>query len=166
MPHPVTFEHRSKKTMIKLNSAELLFDKQKVYAKTSSVNKTKLSANNQPGTLAVLLYKAEGDSLPAPQQEMLEKMMAACKFKPEEVQYVNLQQDEITLGDVLAMNGLRLVLIFGKYEGSRNMTALKLNVPVALSGVEVLLTDSLEKLAAEPKLKGNLWTALKGALGL
>lgn len=161
-----TFEHRSEKTMIKLNSAELLFDKQKIFVKTSTVNKTKLSANNQAGTQAVLLYKADGDRLPAAQQEMLEKMMAACKFKPEEAQYINLKNDEATLGDVLAMNGLRLVLIFGKYEASRNMTALKLNIPVNLSGVEVLLTDSLEKLTAEPKLKGNLWNALKGALGL
>lgn len=152
--------------MIKLNSAELLFDKQKVFVKTSTVNKTKLSANNQADTQAVLLYKADGDILPDAQREMLEKMMAACKFKPEEVQYINLKNDEATLGDVLAMNGLRLVLVFGKYEASRNMAALKLNVPVNLSGVEVLLTDSLEKLSTEPKLKGNLWNALKGALRL
>ena len=152
--------------MIKLNSAELLFDKQKVYAQTGAVNKSKLSADNKADVKAICLYNSAETSLSAPQQEMLDKMMAACKFQPDEVQFVNISSSAITLGDVLAIDGLKLVLIFGKFEASRNMIALKYNLPIPISGVEVLLTDSLEKLMAEPKLKGTLWNALKLALGL
>lgn len=152
--------------MIKLNSAELLFDKQKVYAQTAGVNKSQLSTDTKPDTKAILLYSSAETSLPAPQQEMLDKMMAACKFQPAEVQYINLAQSPLSLGDVLSVGGLKLVLIFGKYEASRNMIALKYNLPIPISGVEVLLTDNLDKLMAEPKLKGNLWNALKVALGL
>lgn len=153
--------------MIKLNSAEYLFDKQRVYTQTSAVNKTKMNHDYEDEIKAVLLYTDTADELPPAQQEMLEKMMAACKYKREEVQYINLHDNDIKLGDVLANSDLQLVLIFGKYEGaSRNMVPLKVNVPIAVNGVEVLLTDSIEKLATEPKLKGNLWNALKAALGL
>ena len=152
--------------MIKLNSAELLFDKQKVYAQTAGVNNSKLSADIKPDTKAVLLYSSADATLPAPQQEMLDKMMAACKFTPQQVQYVNITHSPLSLGDVLAIGGLQLVLVFGKYEGSRNMIGLKYNLPIPISGVEVLLTDSLEKLMAEPKLKGSLWNALKVALNI
>lgn len=152
--------------MIKLNSAELLFDKQKVYAQTSGVNKSELSADNKADAKAILLYHSAETSLAAPQQEMLDKMMAACKFAPTEVKFINLTHNHLSLGDVLSVNGVKLVVIFGKFEASRNMIALKYNLPIPISGVEVLLTDSLDKLMAEPKLKGTLWNALKLALGL
>ena len=115
---------------------------------------------------AVLLFNSAESSLPATQQEMLDKMMAACKFEPNQVKIINLAHTSLSLGDVLSVEGLKLVLIFGKYDASRNMIALKYNLPIPISGVEVLLTDSLDKLMAEPKLKGTLWNALKVALGL
>ncbi len=152
--------------MIKLNSAELLFDKQKLYAQTAGVNKSELSADNKADVKAVLLFNSAESSLPAAQQEMLDKMMAACKFEPNQVKFINLAHTSLSLGDVLSVEGLKLVLIFGKYDASRNMIALKYNLPIPISGVEVLLTDSLDKLMAEPKLKGTLWNALKVALGL
>jgi hypothetical protein len=152
--------------MIKLNSAELLFDKQKLYAQTAGVNKSELSADNKVDMKAILLFNSAESSLPAAQQEMLDKMMTACKFEPNQVKFINLAHTSLSLGDILSVEGLKLVLIFGKYDASRNMIALKYNLPIPISGVEVLLTDSLDKLMAEPKLKGTLWNALKVALGL
>ena len=152
--------------MIKLELPELLFDKQKIYGHLTDVEKkeTQLIVNDE--TEALVLYEAKNSEITGSQKEMLDKMMVACKFTPNQVQYMNVNGAKIALGQLLGSKVPKLVLLFGKLPLSGNLGQLAKHQPVNLGGVNVILTEQLDKLEVSNADKKGLWETLKMVLNI
>ena len=150
--------------MLELLSPDLLFNKQKVfnlnngnYAPIIEINKHK----------AVIVYDLPAEVLPQAIKEMLDKLIQACQFKPEETIYLNARfAGDITLGHLQNKYNPVMMLVFGDCAISRNLPKLKKNFAYELSGVKIVNTDNLEVLVNNAAAKGVLWGVLKKCLGL
>ena len=150
--------------MLELLSPNLLFNKQKVFHLNASVNKR---ASNNTGRKAVVLYDQPLEELPIGMKEMLDKLIQACQFKPEETLYWNARFiPGISLGNLQNEYKPQAVLIFGDVNISRNISKLKKNFVYELSGVKIISTDSLDTLMKNDAAKKALWIALKKMLGI
>jgi len=150
--------------MLELLSPNLLFNKQKVFQLNDSVNKTVTGTEVKR---AVVVYDQPSETLPAGMQEMLDKLVQACQFKPEETVYLNARfTPEICLGDLQNEYHPEAVLVFGDISISRNIARMKKNFAYELSGVKVINTDSLDTLLKNGEAKKVLWLALKKMLGI
>ncbi len=148
--------------MIKLTNADLLFEKQPVYRVLTS--KSALSATPHK---VIIVYRSAAAELPASQKEMLEKLVVACKYKVEDVVYVNTGiSGEMSLGVLKATYSPEVVLVFGEVKVSHNLPALKRNQPFELNGLKVLQAEELDKLHSNAKEKGVLWVGLQKMMAL
>ncbi len=150
--------------MLELLSPELLFNKQKVFHLNVSVEKT--LTDTKPHKV-VVVYNQPAEILPPAMKEMLDKLIQACQFKPEDTIYLNAGfNPDISLGNIENEYHPNAVLIFGDVEISRNLTKLKKNYPYELSGVKVLNAESLDTLLKNGEAKKVLWGVLKKMLGI
>ena len=150
--------------MPELLSPEMLFNKQKVFHLNDGVSKTVTSPDMRK---AVILFDQPTETLPAPVKEMLDKLIQACKFKPEETIYLNTRfTPDITLGNVQNEYHPEAVLVFGDVSISRNISKLKKNFVYEFSGVKVVNTDSLDTLMKNGEAKKVLWGVLKKMLSI
>ncbi len=148
--------------MLELLSPNLLFSKQKVFHLDVSVNKTVSTSGQRK---AVVVYSQPEETLPAAMKEMLDKLIQACQFKPEETVYLNARFiPDITLGNLQNEYKPDVVLVFGEVSISRNLSKLKKNFPYELSGVKIINTDSLDTLMKNGEAKKMLWIVLKKML--
>lgn len=152
--------------MIKLDSPELLFDKQKIYMHLTNAGQNDDLPRINDDTAALVLYAAKNSEISDSQKEMLDKMMAACKFKPNQVQYMNVNGVKVALGQLLGNKTPKLVLLFGKLPLSGNLGQLAKHQPVTLNGVDVILTEQLDKLEVSNADKSALWNTLKMVLNI
>jgi hypothetical protein len=152
--------------MIKLNSPELLFDKHKLYVHLTNVGKNEEMPHINDDTQALVLYAAKNSEITDAQKEMLDKMMVACKFTPNQVQYMNVNGLKVALGQLFGNKTPKLVLLFGKLPLSGNLGQLAKHHPVTLGGVNVILTEQLDKLEVSNADKKALWETLKMVLNI
>ena len=150
--------------MLELLSPELLFNKQKVF----HLNVNAENTTAEPAThKAVVVFNQPAETLPAPTKEMLDKLIQACQFKPEETVYLNTHfNPDISLGNIQNEYKPLAVLVFGDVEISRNLTKLKKNYPYELNGLKVLNAESLDTLLKNGEAKKVLWGVLKKMLGI
>jgi hypothetical protein len=150
--------------MLELLSPELLYNKQKVYHVQDGVATTISKTNLRK---AVIVYDLPTETLQQPLQEMLDKLIQACKFKPEETIYLNARfTTDTSLGALQNKYNPVAVLVFGDVPISRNLAKLKKNFAYDLNGVKVVNTDSMEVLVKNDAAKKALWGVLKKMLGL
>lgn len=148
--------------MFKLASPELLFDKLPVYRVLTSKSATSADLHK-----VIIVYQNEVKELPAGVKEMLEKLVVACKYKPEDVVYIDVSQTpDTSLGGIKAKYAPEVVLSFGDVVLSRNLPALKRNMPIVLNGMKVIHAEALDKLQANPKEKAALWGGLQKMMTL
>lgn len=147
--------------MLKLESPEYLFNKRKVYAHTADVDK--LAGASQ--VKALLVYNSNGDLNPA-HREMLDKMMAACKFKEGETAYVNAAAAPVSLSALQNQYKPGLLVVFGDIVLSKNLAKPVKYVPIEMSGAALLYADTLAQLGTDGAAKKKLWGALQRVLGL
>ena len=150
--------------MLELLSPNLLFNKQKVFHLNDSVNKT---VTNQPERRAIVIYDQPSETLPDSMKEMLDKLVQACQFKPEETVYLNARfAPDISLGDLQNEYKPEAVLVYGDINISRNISKMKKNFVYELNGVKIINTDSLDTLLKNGEAKKVLWGVLKKMLGI
>ena len=150
--------------MIELLQPDLLFNKQKVFTIQDSVNTT---ISNVTPKKAVVVFDLVSETMPQPIKDMLDKLIQACQFKPDETVYLNARfTDDVTLGHLQNTYNPKTVLVFGDTEVSRNVTRLKRNFPYDLNGIKVLNAESLEMLVKNDAAKKTLWGVLKKMLQL
>jgi hypothetical protein len=98
---------------------------------------------------------------------MTEKLIAACRFKPDEAIYVNQNEPNYpSLNDLTSRLNIKLVLSFGNIRLSRNLTNLAKHRLYQFGEVKIIQTDSLEKLDKNSIAKKELWGVLTAALNL
>ena len=150
--------------MLQLLSPDLLFNKQKVFHLNNGVINTTTEVNKRK---AIVVYDLPAEVLPQPIKDMLDKLIQACQFKPEETIYLNARfADDITLGHLQNKYSPVLMLLFGEPNISRNLPRLKKNFAYELSGLKVINAEGLETLVKNDSAKKVLWGVLKKSLGL
>jgi hypothetical protein len=150
--------------MLELLSPDLLFGKQKVFHINDSVSTTITKANKRN---AVIVYDYAAEVLPQPVKEMLDKLVQACQFKPEQTIYLNARfTGDVSLGHLQNTYSPTMILIFGDVNVSRNLSKLKRNFAYDLSGVKIVNTEGLETLLKNDAAKKALWGVLKKMLGI
>ena len=150
--------------MLELSTPDLLFNKQKVFKLRHSVENTITKGNKLK---AVVVYDLPTEVLPQPTKEMLDKLIMACQFKPEETVYLNTRfTSQISLGEIQNKYGDVAVLAFGEVNLSRNLSKLKKNFAYELGGIKLVNTDSLDTLMKNGEAKKVLWGVLKKMLGI
>jgi hypothetical protein len=148
--------------MIQISAPEALFSKQKVFRFDKNVDK---GSDIRSVYKVVVIYETPQPELPAAQNDMLLKLIAACQFKQEEVYYINRSLlEDISLGNLQNRFSPQFILIFGEINLSRNITGIKKNAVYQLSGVKVIYTDSLVTLEKNPQAKKTLWGSLQKML--
>jgi len=150
--------------MLELSSPELLYNKQKVYHVQDGVFDTITKTDARK---AIVVYDLPSETLQQPLKEMLDRLIQACKFKPEEAIYINARfTPDVTLGALQNKYNPVAVLVFGEVNLSRNLNKLRKNVAYDFSGVKVVNTDLMEMLVKNDAAKKTLWGVLKNMLGL
>ncbi len=150
--------------MIKIAATNTLFNRQKLF-KTGRDTGTVKRFSAEGKNMAVVYAHAEKE-LPAAVKEMLDKIIVACKFKPEQTIYLNNKFNKLSIGELLNANPLSLVIVFGEVALSRNLAKLKKNEPYEMNGTIIIQTEPLSKLHADKKEKDLLWKVLKKTINL
>ena len=150
--------------MLELSAPHLLFNKQKVFNLNNGVSSTITEVNKRN---VVIVYDLAAEVLPQALKEMLDKLIQACQFIPEETVYLNARSaGDISLGHLQNKYAPVLMLIFGEPNISRNLPKLKKNFAYEINGVKVINAEGLETLIKNDAGKKALWLSLKKALGL
>ena len=149
--------------MLELLAPDLLFIKQKLIH-PNSVTNTTTEVNKRS---AIIVYDMPAEVLPQPIKEMLDKLIQACQFKPEQTVYLNARfTDDITLGHLQNKYTPILLLVFGDPVISRNLPKLKKNFAYEMNGLKIINAEGLETLVKNDAAKKVLWGVLKKGLGL
>jgi hypothetical protein len=149
--------------MLRISNPSLIFMGQRLYHTANNVEKPAIAPANYK---IAFLYQTNGE-LTGSLKEMADKLVVACKFKPEEAVYMPANANNITSIAIIKANyGANALLIFGNISISRNMAALKKNVPYELNGIKLLRTESLETLQKNGNEKMALWEGLKKMFGI
>ncbi|MCX6199314.1 MAG: hypothetical protein NTY88_08860 [Bacteroidetes bacterium] len=125
-----------------------------------------MEKNNEEKIKAVGVYDNASTDLPSTFQEMLDKLMSACKFNTNEISFLNIKANEVSVGQLQSCFNPELILLFGEMTGSKNMTKLQKNISYELNGTKIIRTESLENLERIKGEKGKLWEVLKQTLGI
>ena len=150
--------------MLELSLPDTLFNKQKVFSLNNGVLSPNIEENKRK---AVIVYDLPAEVLPQPIKEMLEKLIQACQFKPEETIYLNARfAGDTSLGQLQSTYSPAMVLLFGEPNISRNLPKLKKNFAYELNGVKVLNAENLDMLVKNDAAKKTLWGALKKMLSV
>jgi hypothetical protein len=152
--------------MIKLVSPQILLGKHNIYAHLQSVEKNTPAFESKDVIKAIVLYASSRPQISDSQTEMLNKIMTACKFESSEVQYINLQLNPASVGEIISNYSPDIILVFGKTSLGRNMTELPENRAVSISGVQVLRTAELDKVETDAAVKKKLWITLQNILNI
>ena len=152
--------------MIQVTKPHLLFKGQKVYHLPKDVENQQNGAINGSFAKFIAVYESDSSELIPSRKEILDKLIIACKYNPEQVVYVNVGMKTATLSNLLVQYSPEVILIFGEIEISRNMTNLKKNYPFEINGVKILQTETLEKLEKVTGEKSLLWASLKRMLNI
>ncbi len=152
--------------MIHLQQPALLFGKQKVYQLSGNVEKKTANETAPQKFRAVVLFENAVEELPVTTNEMLSKLIIACKFSEEETLLLNQKYARSSIGYLQSCYEPELILIFGEMQVSKNILKLKKNFPFEISGTKILQTDSLEHLVKNESSKTTLWKILKPMLGI
>ena len=150
--------------MLELSLPDTLFNKQKVFSLNNGVLSPHIEENKRK---AVIVYDLPAQVLPEPIKAMLDKLIQACQFKPEETIYLNARYaGDTSLGQLQSTYSPTMVLLFGEPNISRNLPKLKKNLAYEFSGVKVLNAESLELLVKNDAAKKTLWGVLKKMLDI
>lgn len=149
--------------MLQLTSPQHLFNKQKVFQTTAAVEN--LSSNTKQARV-VIVFESSTPELPANLKEMIDKMISACKYKPEDAVYINGTNTNYSIGRIQNQYRPETILIFGNISLGKNISCLNKNIGYELSGVKVLWAESLANLEKNANEKKVLWGALQRMLGL
>lgn len=105
----------------------------------------------------ILIFISNEDNLPQ-NQELLGKMLAACKLQEIDYQIAILEKKEAILQVVNQLNPETL-LLFGLTLNNEAFNIQKhLNKPFRFNNIKMLLSNSLTEINANPALKSALWT--------
>ncbi len=147
--------------MLTLSSPGTLFQNKKIFHVNGYTDEKFLKAS------VILLYEYAEPELPEQLKTMAVKILQACQFKPEETVFVNIKHEKNTsLGAILKRYNPELILVFGNINPSRNIAALKKNIPYTFGNLKLLRAESFDYLEKNPPEKQALWLSLKKMLGL
>jgi hypothetical protein len=145
-------------TPLEIHYPELLFDRQRIYRISSSVDK-KSEALNDCKLLVCYSSKIE---LHSATTDMLNKLIGACKVSDADVVYLNLYNNDYSFADAINEYNPEVVLIFGEISLRSNMASLFKNHIFEIGAIKLIRTDSLDDVFNNKKgEKTNLWSALK-----
>lgn len=147
--------------MLQIQQSAALFNGQKVFRISKNVEN-----KNEEVVKAVVIYQKDSDSLSPSFQEMLDKLMKACKFSASEVLFLNNLENEISIGQIQSQLTPDLILLFGEIAGSKNIIKLQKNISYEMNGTKIIRTESLENLEKMKGEKGKLWEVLQKTLNL
>ena len=152
--------------MINLAYPASLFSKQKVFEISKNVEKKEPAKVLREKFRIVVLYNNPLAELPASINDMLKKIIGACKFAEGETLMLNQNLETLSLGYIQSRYQPEMILVFGEIHLSNNLSKLKKNVPLEINGTQIIQTDSLENLEKVKGAKGLLWESLQQTLNL
>ncbi len=147
--------------MFQIQQTASLFSGQKVFRISKNVEN-----KNQEAIKAVVVYENSSDNLSPTLQEILDKLMKACKFSITEVSFMNNKGNEVSIGQIQSSFNPQIVLLFGEIAGSKNMIKLQKNISYEMNGTKIIRTESLENLEKVKGEKAKLWEVLKQTLNI
>ena len=149
--------------MLHLSSPSGLFENKKVYHVSGAIGPV-------PGNSSakiIVAYRYNSERLPEPLQQMLDKLLQACKFDPSATAYINIDFNENTsLGTIQETYPAKVLLLFGETGLERNLAKLKRNIPFIINGIKIIQAESLSALNGNDKEKKALWGGLQKLLTL
>jgi hypothetical protein len=149
--------------MLHLSSPSGLFENKKVY----HVSGTTGPAKGNSSAKAIVAYRYNSEKLPEPLQQMLDRLLQACKFAPSATEYINMDfNTNISLGTIKETYPAEVLLIFGETGLERNLQKLKRNIPFLINGLKIIQAESLTALNGNDKEKKALWGGLQKLLTL
>lgn len=142
--------------MIEVNTDEVLH----IYTETLYTNiDFKASHEVLKGSFQqkILILISKEDNLPA-NQELLSKMLQACKLQEVDYQIVILSDTSQILSTINHLQP-ETVLLFGLHLNNEAFNAQKkLYSPFRFNNIKFLLSNTLTEVSANPALKSSLWT--------
>jgi hypothetical protein len=150
---------------MQIQNPQTLYHKQKLMAVSPRLSPKGLP-EEKTGFRLMVIYESAPAELSASLKDMLDKLITACRFKPEEVCYVNHKLNPVSIGNITSNHQPEALLIFGEIPLSRNLASLKKNCSYEINAMKVLRTEPLEKLEQIKAEKGALWSALQQMLNL
>ena len=149
--------------MIHLSSPSGLFENKKVYMVSAKAG----SNTGKFSQKVIVVYRYNSEKLPESLQQMLDKLLQACKFNITETAYINMDiETDISLGIIQETYPAEVVLVFGETGLERNLLKLKKNIPFVINGLKVIQADSLSTLHGNDREKKALWGGLQKLLTL
>ncbi len=149
--------------MLEINHPELLFRNQKVFAKS----RQKLPENDYPKAKDVLVIFFERNNEWLQEwEEMLHKLVTACGFNPQNIWRINAATERFSLQEIQAKVEPKLILLFGDFPITNNMTNIPGNSPFHISGSVLIKTLDFRGLLTDKNQKSKLWGALQSGLNL
>ena len=150
--------------MLNLTKPGFLFEREKLFQVNDKLINKSADANFYK---VAFVFNHPEQQLPAPLKEMADKLVTACKFKPEEVIYINQNAGHyLSLNELTSQFNIKFVLAFGNVVLSRNLNKLTRHLPYNFGQLKILQTDSLESLEKNSVAKKILWAALASTLEL
>ncbi len=142
--------------MLQSESVKYLFKGERVIPENSF--KTVLKSEEKR---VAVIYSSDGADATEAEKNMLQKLLAACKISPDEVEIINNRKLNLSLATVQNGYKPKYILLFGETGAGINLSSLKTNTPFNLSGTHILKTLSLDKLVSNDREKAHLWKALQ-----
>ena len=147
--------------MFQIQQTASLFSGQKVFRISKNVEN-----KNQEGIKTIVVYESTSVNLSPAFQEMLDKLMRACKFNTNEISFLNIKANEVCIGQIQSRFNPELILLFGEIAGSKNMIKLQKNISYEMNGTKIIRTESLENLEKVKGEKIKLWQILQQTLNI
>lgn len=105
----------------------------------------------------ILILISKDDNLPENQQ-LLEKMLQACKLQEADYQIAMLPDTSHVLSTINQLQP-ETVLLFGLHLNNEAFNAQKkLYAPFRFNNIKFLLSNTLREVSTTPALKSSLWT--------
>ncbi len=149
--------------MLEINHPVLLFQNQKIFVK----KRQNLPKNEWlKGADVVVIFFEKNNEWKQDWEEMLNKLVAACGFKPENMLRINVASERFVLSEIQKEINTKLMLLFGDFSITNNMSEIPRNFPFCLSGSVIIRTVDLSGIVTDKIQKSKLWGALQSGLNL
>lgn len=146
--------------MITIQYPELLFEKQKLYRLSKSVEKT---SSNDPETAIGMLvvYSQAAKVLAESNKLLLDNLAKACKLNQENVRYVNAtcQLEQLTEWELRYPNAL--ILLLGDISFDTKFQQVSVNELKKIEQNSLLKALPIEQLSESKEAKAELWRLLQ-----
>lgn len=155
--------------MLQLTTPSLVFNNKKVYKTAVNAENTEKSTGvqgNDAKEVVILFTSDANELLTGEERAQLLKIVNACKLKEEDVILVNAAfAKDVSLTWLRKSFAVKTLIIFGEMEISRNLK-LRKHYAYNIDGLQIVKSETLQKLFKSDADKKGLWMELKKMFGV